>query len=368
MAKLNDSTLFRKGESVNLKQHKSLRRQKFKRQSGTALITVVLIAAFVIILVMESVKVIQYQKQLSSNLIHRDQAISYLLGMEALAKIWLKKSFEKSKDKTTNLNQPWAQDGLSFPLDGGGMTASVKDMQSCFNLNSIARVAPPSGSGGSFSNTGFAKATPGQDIFEELISQLNETSGVSAKALAMATRDWLDADINPAGTDGAEDDYYQGMEQPYRTANSPIAHTSELRAMKDFNPKIYSLLLPYVCILPDANVFQINLNTVLQDQAVLLYAVFISNSNNSGITLSDITQALSNRPESGFETVEEFFNEFGSKRAQLKDTKSFFSVKSDYFQVRAKIELGKSRMLMKTLFIKDDKNNFKVVSRYFGKD
>jgi len=34
----------------------------------------------------------------------------------------------------------------------------------------------------------------------------------------------------------------------------------------------------------------------------------------------------------------------------------------------AKAEIGKTRVAMKTLFKKDDKNNFKVVSRYFGKD
>ena len=353
------------------------------RQSGTILITVVLISAFVVVLVLESIKTVRYQKQLSTNLINRDQAYSYLMGMEELAKIWLKKAFEESKEKVVHLKQPWAQDNITFPIDGGGMTASIRDMQSCFNLNSIAlpaakggakpesdnpgRREPPGGKepekeGNNRSPLMPGKDTPGQKVLVELIAQVNKDSEVRPEALAMAVKDWIDEDIDSDGVDGAEDDYYQSLDVPYRTANNQIAHVSELRVIKGFNAKIYQLLLPNICVLPDKNVNQINVNTIKQGAEVIVYSVLGSKK----ITLSDVKSAIANRGDKGFESVEQFTEEFGDKQAGMD--KTMLTVKSEYFQMQAKAEIGTTRVAMKTLFKKDDKNNFKVISRYFGKE
>lgn len=334
-----------------------------KNQSGTVLITVVLIAAFVVILVVESIKTIRYQKQLSSNLIHRDQANSYLMGMEELAKIWLKKAFETSREENVHLNQPWAQDDITFPLDGGGMTASITDMQACFNLNSIALPSEDQNSRRNEQDFGQANKTPGQLIFEELVSKVNDKTEVTGQALAAAVRDWIDPDIDSAGPDGAEDDFYQSMEIPYRTANSLIAHVSELMAMKGFTREIYLALLPHLCVLPDEHANQININTVIPESGVLIYAAL----GAKNITLTEVTQAISNRGEKGFESVDEFISEFGDKRDEIRN-KSLLGVSSDYFQMSAQAEIGKTRVAMKTLFKRGENNNFKVVSRYFGKE
>ena len=354
-------------------------RIKFNKQSGTALITVVLIAAVVIIMVLESVKTIRYQKQLSSNLINRDQAASYLMGMEELAKIWLKKSFENSKEENVHLNQSWAQDDITFPLDGGGMTASITDMQSCFNLNSLlssdttqseSRGTAPGNARDpkeeeKLPETGVAEAPIGQQIFEELVNQVQDDSSITGKALAAVLRDWLDTDSEPFEADGAEDDYYQAMELPYRTGNGLISHVSELRAMKNYSHNIFMSLLPFVCVLPDENVNQINVNTVHEERAEILYAAL----GAKGISLSDVKAAISSRGEKGYESVEEFIEELGANKDKInKKFKARLGVKSEYFQMTAKAEIGKTRVAMKTLFKKDDKNNFKVVSRYFGKD
>ncbi len=361
-------------------------RHQPKRQSGTALITVVLIAAVVIVLVIESVKSLRFQKQLSSNLINRDQAYSYLMGMEELAKIWLKKAFENSKEDTVNLNQSWAQENITFPLEGGGMTASIKDMQSCYNLNSIAEAAPANGNRGGDGNrdendnpraapevddsprlqpNGAAKETPGQLIITELYNQVNKNTEITGKALAAEIKDWIDVDIEPSGPDGAEDDYYQSLEIPYRTANGLIAHTSELRAMRSFNQDVYTLLLPYICVLPDPKVNQINVNTVSQESGALIYAAL----GGKGSSLSEINSALSSREEEGYESVDEFIDALGeTANNDDKLDKTFLGVTSHYFEMSARAEIGKTRVAMKTLFKRDEKNNFKVISRYFGKE
>ncbi|MGX5175101.1 type II secretion system minor pseudopilin GspK [Aliikangiella sp. IMCC44653] len=365
---------------------RSLRPSSLQQQRGTVLLTVVLIAAFIIVLVVEATKTVTYQKILSSNLINRDQAYSYLMGMEELAKIWMKKSFDASEEDIVHLGQSWAQDQINFPIDGGGMQASIKDMQSCFNLNSIVfegqnnnganpggndgQKGAPSGdgqpkSGGRQNDTGFAMETPGQLVLEELIEKIDDKTDITGKAIATAVRDWIDEDIEPAGPDGAEDSYYQGLEIPYRTANDLMAHVSELRTVKDVSPVIYELLRPLVCVLPDQNVNQININTVTEDSVALLLA----NLGGQNITLSDVTEALAARPEEGFESVEAFIEELGPKKASIDaNATTRLSVTSEYFEMRAKAEVGKTRVYMKTLFKKDSDNNFKVVSRYFGRE
>lgn len=353
------------------------------QQTGTALITVVLIAAVVIVMVIESVKTVRLQKQLSSNLINRDQAYSYLMGMEELAKIWLKKAFTKSKDETVHLNQPWAQDNITFPLDGGGMTASIKDMQSCFNLNSIATPKQNNTNGGG-NNTGPKDGNqppptnnpppvipsgvvqaPGQEMFEELVNQVNQNTQITGKAIAAVVRDWIDSDTTPMEQDGAEDDYYQSMEQPYRTANSLLSHVSELRVMKDISQSIYTALLPHVCVLPDANVNKINVNTITEDKAAILYAV-LQSKGKPPVSMADVTKAISSRGEKGYKEVKDFIDALGGDAQTIEQ--SFISVSSDYFEMTAKAEIGRTRATMKTLFKREQNNSFKVVSRYFGKE
>ena len=356
-----------------------------KKQSGTVLITVVLIAAFVIVLVIQSVKTVRFQKQLSSNLINRDQAYSYLMGMEELAKIWLKKAFDNEKEDIVHLNQPWAQDNITFPIDGGMMTASIRDMQSCFNLNSVALVdnnqnnnqnnnsrnpdpdADPSAGpdkdeqpGVNLADDPFAK-TLGQEIFEELVHKVSDDTQVTGQALATALRDWVDSDIDPAGPDGAEDEYYQGLAIPYRTANSPIAHVSELRTIKDFSAAIYDKLTPFVCVIPDENVVTLNINTIEDDAVILLEAAL-----GGKVTSSEINQALSERGEEGFSDIDAFVEKLGEKNIGKYTAR--LGVTSRYFEVSAQAEIGKTRVAMKTLFKKEEGNQFKVVSRYYGKE
>ena len=361
-----------------------------KKQAGTALITVVLIAAVVIVMVVESVKTIQYQKQLSSNLINRDQAYSYLMGMEELAKIYLKKAFENTDEDTVHLGQLWAQDDITFPLDGGGMTASIRDMQSCFNLNSILNTSSNSGRNeennrggelqGPSTNLTEANRSPtppsagnngevsGQQVFEGLVDKVKPDTSVIGKDLAASLKDWMDDDIEPTGAEGAEDDYYQGLEIPYRTANSAIAHESELLTMKGFNRNIYFALKPYICVLPK-EVNKVNVNTVTEESSPILHAIInrSSGADSRSISESDIKKAISERPEDGYESVGQFLSAVGLGEDR-NSQQSNLAVTSEYFEMKAKAEIGKTRVEMRTIFKRNEDNSFSVSSRYFGRE
>ena len=62
--------------------------------------------------------------------------------------------------------------------------------------------------------------------------------------------DWIDADVETEGTNGAEDSTYSSLTPAYRTPNMPITRTSELLAIAGFDLARYRKLEPYVAALP----------------------------------------------------------------------------------------------------------------------
>ncbi len=355
------------------------------KQSGTVLVTVLLVVAFVVLLVVEVSKSVNYQTSLNRNLINRDQAFSYLVGMEELAKIYLKKAFDAEKEDRVHLGQAWAQDDITFPIDGGAMTASITDMQSCFNINSITtpdpssnatnnNAAQPLQSAGSRNNNQAPVSNRGQSgnqtqgsksgevVLTNLLERLLDSTEVQVPAMVAALTDWIDNDFKPSGPDGVEDLYYQGLEVPYLPPNGPIAHVSELRTIRYFNADSYQKLRPYICVLPDAKETQLNVNTITNEKADLLYAAL-----GGKIPQNEINDLISQRPEAGYD-MQSFWDSLSDSGKISKGLKSRLTDTSRYFLMDAKAEIGTTRVYMKTVFIKEDSNTFKVVSRYFGKE
>jgi len=363
-----------------MKSHKPSSITSIPHQRGTVLITVILVVAFIAILVVQINKTVVYQANLNRNLLHRDQAYSYLIGMEEIAKIYLKKAFDSEKDDVVHLGQPWAGQNITFPFDGGVMSATVVDMQSCLNLNSIAILEPiiarkgtansPSPTRGSnLANASLAtngndekKESITEQILTTLLEKLVEDTEVRPAALSAQVRDWIDTDFTPTGPDGAEDLYYQGLTVPYLPPNNAIAHVSELRSIKSFNAVTYDLIRDYVCVLPDGNHYKLNVNTIPAERSDLLYAAL-----DGKISDSAVKKLISERPKSGY-SMQEFWDEVGSAVKIKKSYKDRLDVTSRYFQIDAIAEIESTKVYLKTLFFKEEDNTFKVVSRYFGKE
>lgn len=353
-----------------------------RKQQGTVLITVLLVVAFVAVLVVEVNKTVTYQAHLNRNLMYRDQAYSYLKGMEELAKIYLKKAFDSEKEETVHLGQSWAQEDIVFPIDGGSMSASIRDMQSCFNLNSLGIKDAPLAGGGNGLNgqpatpnpggltplqpvaspTGGKPATASEEIFTTLLEKILEDTEIQPAALAAAAKDWIDEDATPTGPDGVEDIYYQGLEIAYLPPNGPIAHVSELRTIKSFDNITYTKIQDYICVLPDGNDNKLNVNTIPTERSELLYAAL-----GGKVSQKIVDELISDRPEEGYE-LQEFWEKVGASANVKKSLTERLDVTSTYFQMDAKAEINRTKVYMKTLFVKEDGNNFKVVSRYFGKE
>jgi general secretion pathway protein K len=173
-----------------------------------------------------------------------DQALLISEGAEALAAYGLKQLVQ-SDPTHTYPGQGWDKPVGPFEVVPGVMLeASLEDLQGRFNLNNLVS----------------SDGTPDKNnvvVFTKLL----EILGLEPKWTGLIV-DWIDYDIVPQPTDGAEDSVYMGQTPPYRTPNRYITSASELLALPGFGRDRYLRIAPFVTALPVGNgPTQINLCT-----------------------------------------------------------------------------------------------------------
>lgn len=384
-----------------------------KSQKGMALITVMFVVALTIILSVEMSQRLQLQVSRTTNMIGSRQAYWYSIGAEELAKQQLKRINSDKNKRTEHIHsgQDWAQQGIEYPVDGGTIGGELKDLQACFNLNSLAATKPPEednkngnqpAANITAGGTGLQKSDdksdqddpartqpprgtpPGRntgpetnpnrkrgitytmEVFQRLLEQLEieEISDVPAEYLVQRLKDWLDEDSQQTGGGGLEEDDYRGLEIPYLAANSLMTSVSELRMVEGFNPAIITKLKPYVCVLPEKSMLKININTLDSENAELLSAMI------DGLGISDAKAIISGGQPDGYEKVSDFWDR--SELNQVKDNVKqeaikYFDVTTSYFQLKAQSSFGDSKFYLNSkLHINKESKQVTVIARKFG--
>lgn len=349
---------------------------KANRQDGIALITVLVIFSVLSIMSIHILSNQNMNNRRTANIINSSKAYQYMYGAEEFAKSLLQNYFEESEQERVHRNQPWSQSPMMFPIEQnmGQLQGSIKDMHSCFNLNSIIMepMAPAGtpddgrdggrdiGGGGlqvvEESAGDKSEVLPGQKLFAKLIEPLIEESESSPQALATAVRDWIDDDLEPSGIDGAEDYTYTGYTHPYRTGNTFMAHTSELMVVKGFDANIYDSIKDYICVLPTEQ-GTINVNTVKPEHAELVWILL------EEVDLATVRQALEQLPEEGYDEAT-FFETLGSGKVS-QDGRGRLVFDSQYMQLTATAMVQTGNAKVQSLLMKSD-SKFQVVARHIG--
>ena len=84
-----------------------------------------------------------------------------------------------------------------------------------------------------------------QQIMERAIELLRREQDLQSDLgpvdMVNAIKDWLDTGDDDAitGLNGAESDYYQGLDPPYKTRNGPMVHLDELRLVKGISADLF---------------------------------------------------------------------------------------------------------------------------------
>jgi general secretion pathway protein K len=205
-----------------------------KRQQGVALLVALLVVALAVILVAALLDRGELTLARTRNALRSEQAEAYAQGLEIYAAQILLDT-QNQGDPDSNAS-PWAVPLPPQAVPGGVISASMQDMNGCFNLNNLA---PGSGSA-----DGWLRA------FQRLL----EARGVVDPSLAEAVQNWL-----TEGAGSADDNFYLAQPVPYRSSRRNFAQASELRLVRGFDGDTYAKLAPYVCALPTDTT--INLNT-----------------------------------------------------------------------------------------------------------
>jgi type II secretory pathway component PulK len=151
-------------------------------------------------------------------------------------------------------NDVWAQvGGQEIDMgDGAFLTLDIADAGSRLNLNALFSAEGPLEEAEIFLTEVLRK------VIDEMPGRPEEKL-YDPKELAQNLIDWVDED--DVGQGGAEDEYYQGQDPPYRAPNRPLLSVQELRLVEGFDAKLVEALEPYVDVHPLAGGGGINPNT-----------------------------------------------------------------------------------------------------------
>ena len=327
-------------------------RHSRRGQRGVALIVAILLVALGTIIAATVAYENAMAARRSTGTFAFDQSIMIAEGAEALAAFGIRQYFQANPN-TVYIGQGWDKPvGPMEVVPGVMLEASLEDMQGRFNINNLVQ----------------------QDGTPDLVNvaaftKLLEMVGLETKWAPLLV-DWIDADINPLPTGGAEDSVYMGQTPPYRTANRYVTSTTELLALPGFGRERYLALAPYIAALPYGT--QINLCTA-KDK--VLDAFLPAGQTEFSATAGQLDKNRVAATTSGcFPTLANFQAALGTPKptgapqtnAGAQTQK--FGQKSQYFRLTSFITIGSTEFNLYSLMYRDGTGVVRPIQRSFTPD
>ncbi|UXI67564.1 type II secretion system minor pseudopilin GspK [Tahibacter amnicola] len=278
-------------------------------QRGVALIIALLVVALATVLIAGLTDRGELVAARTRNALRTSQADAYARGLEQYAARLLLKDLDEGRSDFRD--DIWSVPMPPQDVPGGTISATVRDLDGCFNVNNV---------------WGSRHAAVWQQRFAALLKALRLDP-----TLLDVVVDWLDGDLEPGGISrgvGAEDAYYAGVTPAYKTANRLFEHVSELRLLQGVDARVYAALAPHVCALPRNSTLNINTATIPVLQSL-----------DPDIT-EELARRLWNDGKATFKDVLELQQEL--QRANVGLGPEFhlgLVTYSDYFQVRGDVVL-----------------------------
>ena len=280
-----------------------------QRQQGVALMIVIFIFALVSIL---SVGMYNRQSlfvQTTANVLVQSQAYEYAVASEIYGRRLLKDYWDKKDDESFNESE-LMQNSILIPVEEAFLEAQLNDLQGRLNVNDLVMLDGKV-------NELMVKR------FERLFDRLAIES-VKVDVLL----DWVDENQDPSNLEGVEEGDYLSMEPPYRNANQPFNHISELLLLPDIDYNDYIALLPHLSVLPQGYVY-ININTASKE---------VLQSLSENISDAQIDEIVTQREKEPWKDVASFKSDPLLQGVDV-DIK-YLGVKSDFFEIATLITLA----------------------------
>ncbi|HSC67292.1 MAG TPA: type II secretion system minor pseudopilin GspK [Cellvibrio sp.] len=334
------------------------------RERGTVLLLVLLVVALVAGL---SVKfAAQYQLGLAraETRWHGAQARSFLEGTEEIAKLLF--PLANIDPQVDYLGEDW---GNEVPIEDEGVSgfAKMTDATTQLNLNDLARpidLTKPDGTPERYSEA--------QRRFIRLLQTFPDMplDQNQAEVLLAGVVDWIDADEAESGSGGAESNFYQGMQEPYRAANALFKSVDELRLVRGFNeaPLLVTRLMPFVTALPVADA-GMNINTmdlVAPHGKGLNNLLLCFNGSNDLAPMdpADMQRFIELRPPTGFPDKTAVTSAWDSMFAGKPLDPEGLTTLTKYFWLNSTVQLVDQRRSMRSLMMTGtEPGTLKVIRR-----
>ncbi|MFZ5570400.1 MAG: general secretion pathway protein GspK [Thermodesulfobacteriota bacterium] len=197
----------------------------------------VLITLTVIVLLMTTVMELNRKVGSAADMtgvIHQKITLAHMASSAVQVGMGMLVRDKNESDNVDSLQEEWADATITeqalqeFPFEEGTLTLVISDELSRIQVNALVNF--PEGQ------------TPNEPQFQmwlRFLRYIRPMEGLndddtSPMAIVDSMKDWLDSGDDDAisGASGAESDYYQDLETPYRCQNGPMRHVSELLLVK----------------------------------------------------------------------------------------------------------------------------------------
>jgi general secretion pathway protein K len=296
---------------------------RLNRQRGIALLMAMLVVALATVTAVSLVHDQAISMRKTGHVQASDAALQYALALEDFARVLLRE--DRKDSNIDHLGEIWAKaEGVTAPIEGGLLNGSIRDAQARFNLNSVLE-------------------QENEDRLRVLCNNLQ----VSPEFIP-ALKDWIDDNLETEHADGAEDDYYTALEQPYRTANRELVDVSELLLVKGMTFEMFEKLQPYVTALPAAA--RLNINTMAPE----IYAALDNNLNPEKFETE--------REQNAFQSLEDY----KTRMEHPALIEAGLSVSTEYFVAQGHVLRGDKALSFTSLIHRDEQGATNLLWRHLG--
>lgn len=324
-------------------------------QGGVALLTVLLLVAVMTLLLVAMLDDIRFGLRRAGNAQAVAQAQWHALGTEAMAMAQVRRLARRDGGRTT-LEGGWNGRAFLFPTgdgsESGFVRVRIRDGTACFNLNSVVEGAAEQ----------WQRHDAGVHQYLALLQAL-DVPAHRARSLADALVDWIDSD-QARSSAGAEDAAYSSRGGGYRTGGALLAEVSELRAIAGYDAGMYARLRPHVCAQPDQAPSPVNVNTLEEDDAVIL-----SMLTDNALAAEDARRVLAGRPPQGWHDPAEFLAHPVLRRAGVSDLLlQQVQLYTRYFELHSEVDHGGAEVVLSALLEQDPAGGVRLLSRRWTPD
>jgi general secretion pathway protein K len=331
------------------------------KESGAVLIMVIMIVALVAGLGIKFSGDYQLGLIRAEARWHGAQARAYLFSGEGAAI----KFMAIDPPEVDHLQELWTNEvPVELPDNMGNLQIRIEDANSRFNINSLMGSLDPAK--GALEPTRY---TPSQRMFIRVLQLLPGVDDPrvpllrgpdEAVAILEAIVDWTDGDKMPAGSGGAEDDYYLSQPDPYQAANMPFRSIEELQMVRGISPQIMKGLRPYLTALDPGE--RLNINTMKD----VLYRCINVSTDLAPLSAEQASTLKAEMPKEGFyANLGDFDASWKKISAAGGNVDKDLTVATKYFWLTTLVQIGDQRRVGRSLLMRGAPA-FKVVRREEG--